>query len=52
MELRFSHGGVLEVTSRELKFFQMGLRIFGEIENFSSVEVQFFFMMVEPFLGC
>ena len=30
-------GGVLEVTSRELKSFQMGLRIFGEIENFSSV---------------
>ena len=42
MELRFSHGGVLEVTSRELKIFQMGLRIFREIEKFSSVEVEIF----------
>ena len=35
-------GGVLEVTSRELKNFQRGLRIFGEIENFSSVWVEAF----------
>ena len=34
MELRFSRGGVLEVTSRELKNFQRGLRIFGEIGQF------------------
>ena len=27
--------GVLEVTSRELKIFQRGLRVFVEIENFS-----------------
>ena len=42
MELRFSHGGsrVLEVTSRELEIFQRGLRVFGEIENFSSVWVE------------
>ena len=45
-------GGVLEVTLRELKIFQKGLRIFGEIENFSSVGVEGFFMMVETFLGC
>ena len=44
MELRFSHGGggVLEVTSRELKIFQKGLRIFREIENFSGVGVEAF----------
>ena len=30
-------GGDLEVTSRELNIFQRGLRVFGEIENFSSV---------------
>ena len=42
MELRFSHGGSTEVTSRELKIFQKGLRIFGEIENFSSVGVEDF----------
>ena len=30
-------GGVLGVTSRELNIFQRGLRVFGEIENFSSV---------------
>ena len=35
-------GGVLEVTSRELKIFQKGLRISGEIENFSSVVVEAF----------
>ena len=35
--------GVLEVTLRELKIFQKaGLRIFGEIENFSSVGVEAF----------
>ena len=34
VELRFSHGGVLEVTSRELNIFQRGVRIFGELENF------------------
>ena len=32
-------GGVLEVTSTELKIFQRGLRIFGEIKNFSSIGV-------------
>ena len=35
-------GAVLEVTSRELKKFQKGLRIFGKIENFSSVGVEVF----------
>ena len=35
-------GRVLEVTSRELKIFQRGLRVFEEIENFSSVGVQAF----------
>ena len=35
-------GGVLEVTSRELKIFQSGLRVFGEIENFSSIRVEAF----------
>ena len=35
-------GGVLEVTSRELKIFQRWLRVFGEIEKFSSVEVEAF----------
>ena len=35
-------GGVLEITSRELKIFQRGLKIFGEIENFSSVGVKTF----------
>ena len=39
MELGFSHGGVLKVTSRELKNFQRGLRILGEINKFSSVRV-------------
>ena len=34
--------GVLELTSRELNIFQKGLRIFGEIENFSSVGVKAF----------
>ena len=34
--------GVLEVTSRELKKFQRGLRIFGEIKTFSSVGVEAF----------
>ena len=34
--------GVLEVTSRELKNFQRGLRIFGEIKTFSSVGVDAF----------
>ena len=34
--------GVLEVTSRELKNFQRGLRIFGEIKTFSSVGVEAF----------
>ena len=29
-------GGGLEVTSRELKIFPRELRIFGEIDNFSS----------------
>ena len=29
--------GVLEVTSRELKIFLKGIRIFGEIKKFSSV---------------
>ena len=33
-------GGVLEFISSELKIFQKGLRIFGEIENFSSVGVE------------
>ena len=33
---------VLEVTSRELKNFQSGLRIFGEIKKFSSVGVEAF----------
>ena len=33
---------ILEVTSRELKNFQMGLKTFGEIENFSSVVVETF----------
>ena len=42
MELIFLMGGVLEVTSRELKNFQRGLRAFGEIENFSSVGVEAF----------
>ena len=42
MELRFSHEGGLELTSRELNIFQKGLRIFGEIENFSSVGVEAF----------
>ena len=42
MELGFSHEGVLEVTSRELKNFQKGLRIFGEIKTFSSVGVKDF----------
>ena len=32
--------GDLEVTSRELKIFQRGLRIFGEIDNFSSIGVE------------
>ena len=27
-------GGALEVTARELKIFQRGLRDFGEIKNF------------------
>ena len=35
-------GGVLDVTSRELKIFQKGLRNFGEIEIFSSVRVEAF----------
>ena len=35
-------GGVLEVTSRDLKIFPRGLRIFVEIENFSSVGVEAF----------
>ena len=35
-------GEVLEVTSRELKIFQRGLRVFGDIENFSSVGVEAF----------
>ena len=35
-------GGVLEVTSRELKIFQKGLRNFREIEIFSSVGVEAF----------
>ena len=34
--------GVLEVTSRELKNFQRGLRIFREIKTFSSVGVEAF----------
>ena len=34
--------GVLEVTSRELKNFQRGLRIFGEIKTFTSVGVEAF----------
>ena len=34
--------GVLEVTSGELKNFQWGFRIFGEIKTFSSVGVQAF----------
>ena len=34
--------GVLEVTSRELKNFQRGLRIFGEIKTVSSVGVEAF----------
>ena len=34
--------GVLELTSRQLNIFQKGLRIFGEIENFSSVGVEAF----------
>ena len=42
MELRFSHGGVLDDTSRELQNFQGELRVFGEIENFSSVGVEAF----------
>ena len=42
MELRFSHEGSLEVTSRELKIFQSGLRVCEEIENFSSVGVEAF----------
>ena len=33
---------VLEVTSRKLKNIQGGLRIFGEIEHFSSVVVEAF----------
>ena len=40
--------GVLEVTSRELKNFQMGLKIFGEIKTFSSVGVDAF-LVVETF---
>ena len=35
-------GGVLEVTSKEWKIFQKGLRVFGEIEKFSSVRVEAF----------
>ena len=35
-------GGVLEVTSKELKTFQRRLRVFGEIENFSSEGVEAF----------
>ena len=35
--------GVLEVTSRELKNLQRGLKNFGEIKNFSSVGVEAFF---------
>ena len=35
-------GGVLEVTSKELKIFQKGLRIFEEFEKFSSVGVEAF----------
>ena len=34
--------GVLVVTSRELKIFQRGSKVFGEIENFSSVGVEAF----------
>ena len=34
--------GVLEANSRELKIFQRGLRIFGEMENFSNVGVEVF----------
>ena len=34
--------GVLEVTSRELKKFQSGLGIFGEIKKFSSIGVEAF----------
>ena len=33
---------VLEVTSRELKNFQRGLRIFGEIKKISIVGVEAF----------
>ena len=33
---------MIEVTSKELKNFQRGLKIFGEIENFSSVGVEVF----------
>ena len=42
MEFRFSRGAVLKVTSREMNVFQRGLRIFEEIENFSSVEFESF----------
>ena len=34
--------GVLEVTSRELKNFQKGLRIFGESKKISSAGVEAF----------
>ena len=41
--------GVLEVTSRELKNFQRGLRIFGEIKKFSSVGVEAFSLWLRIF---
>ena len=47
--LDFLVGGVLEVTSTELKVFQKGLRIFGEIENFSSVGFESFSYWLNPF---
>ena len=42
--------GVLEVTSRELKNFQRGLRIFGEIKTFFKCRGRFMlFWVVETF---
>ena len=38
----FSWGEFFDVTSRELNIFHKGLRVFGEIENFSSVGVEAF----------
>ena len=38
----FLIGGGVVVTSRELKNFQRGLRIFGEIKKISSVGVEAF----------